>query len=130
MPSYRETRNYHNKSKINGHPGQYIFHDLSNFHEVSCVSKKSSKKIELHTSADASNQEVGAIVMAIVHQESGTCKGWVATKSRLSKDLKIPRLKPISGHKATNLFYNVKEVLDGFPFGNVFELLDSALALH
>ena len=69
--------------------------------------------------------------MAIVHQESGTWKDLVAVKYRLvKKDLTIPRLQLLSAHMATNLFYNVKEALDGFPIHNVFGWLDSTLALH
>ena len=81
------------------------------------------QKIELHTVADARSHGSGAIVMAIVHQESGTCKDLVAAKSRFAKkDLTIPRLELISAHMATNLFYSVKEALDGFSIGNFFSI--------
>ena len=48
---------------------------------------------------------MGAIVLAIAHEESGTRKGLVAAKSHLAKkDLTIPRLELVSAHMAANLF--------------------------
>ena len=110
---------------MNGHPWKKIFHDLLEvgFQEI-------IKEIELHTFADASSYGVGAIVVAIVRQESGTSKGLVAAKSHLAKDLTIPRLEFVPAHMVTNLVPNVKKALDGFPIRNVFGLYDSTVALH
>ena len=80
---------------------------------------------------NASSFRVGAILVAIVHQESGTSKGLVAAKSRFAKkDLTIPRLELVSAIMATKLVHNVKEALDGFPIRIVFAGLDSTVALH
>ncbi|XP_028408199.1 uncharacterized protein LOC114530777 [Dendronephthya gigantea] len=87
--------------------------------------------IRLHTFGDASIQGVGATVIAVVRQASGTTQGLVAAKSRLAKkNLTIPRLELVSAHMATNLVDNVREALEGFPVSQVFGWLDSTVALH
>ena len=87
--------------------------------------------IDLHAFGDASGKGVSAAVYAVVEQPSGRNQGLVTAKSRLSKKgLTIPRLELVSGHMATNLVYNVKEALEGFPVRKVYGWLDSTVALH
>ena len=87
--------------------------------------------IDLHAFGDASGKGVSAAVYAVVQQPSGTNQGLVTAKSRLSKKgLTIPRLELVSGHMATNLVYNVKQALEGFPVRKVYSWLDSTVALH
>lgn len=85
----------------------------------------------LHAFGDASGKGVGAAVYAIAKQPSGTSKGLVAAKARLSKKgLTILRLELVSGHMAVNLAHNVREALAGFPVSQVYCWLDSTVALH
>ena len=87
--------------------------------------------IDLHAFGDAGGKGVYAAVFAVVEQPSGMNQGLVTAKSRLSKEgLTIPRLELVSGHMATNLVYNVKEALEGFPVRKVYGWLDSTVALH
>ncbi|XP_028416264.1 uncharacterized protein LOC114540190 [Dendronephthya gigantea] len=87
--------------------------------------------IRLHTFGDASIQGVGATVIAVVQQASGTTQGFVAAMSRLAKkNLTIPCLYVVSAHMAANLVDNVREALEGFPVSQVFGWLDSTVALH
>ena len=74
---------------------------------------------------------ISAAVYTVVEQPSGRNQGLVTAKSWLSKKgLTIPHLELVSGHMATNLVYNVKEALEGFPARKVYGWLDSTVALH
>ena len=87
--------------------------------------------IDLHAYGDASGEGVWAAVYAGVEQPSGANQGLVTAKSWLpKKGLTIPHLELVSGHMATNLVYNVKEVLEGFTVRKVYGWLDSTVALH
>ena len=87
--------------------------------------------IDLHAFGDASGKGVSAAVYAVMEQPSGMNQGLVTAKSGLSKKgLTIPRLELVSGHMSTNLLYNVKEGLEGFPVREVYGWLDSTVALH
>ena len=87
--------------------------------------------IDLHAFGDASRKGVSAAVYAVVEQPSGRNQGLVTAKSWLSKKgLTIPHLELVSGHMATNLVYNIKEALEGFPARKVYGWLDSTVALH
>ena len=87
--------------------------------------------IDLDAFGDASGKGVSAAVYAVVEQPSGMNEGLFTAKSRLSKKrLTIPRLELVSGHMATDLVYNVKEALEGFPVRKVYGWLDSTVALH
>ena len=97
----------------------------------SVVKHEKILSIDLHAFGDASGKGVSAAVYAVVEQPSGMNQGLVTARSRLSKKgLTIPRLELLSGHMATNLVYNVKEALEGFPVRKVYGWLDSTVALH
>ena len=73
---------------------------------------------------------VGAVVYAVVKQESGITQRLVAAKARLAKQgLTIPRIELISAHMVTNLLVNVKVALEGMPVTGLNEWLDSTVAL-
>ena len=58
------------------------------------------QEITLHGFGDASSNGVCAVVYAVVKQEDGVTQGLVCSKSRIAKrNLTIPRLELISGHK-------------------------------
>ena len=80
--------------------------------------KEEIQAIELHAFGDASSKGVSTAVFAVVYQASGTNQGLVTAKSRLAKKgLTIPWQELISGHMSANLVHNVREALQGFPFG-------------
>ena len=86
--------------------------------------------IQLHGFGDASSCGVGAVVYAVVEQESGTTQRLVAAKARLAKQgLTIPRLELISAHMVTNLLANVRVALEGLPVTELNGWLDSTVAL-
>ena len=86
--------------------------------------------IQLHGFGDASSHGVGAVVYAVVRQESGITQRLVAAKARLAKQgLTIPRLELISAHMVTNLLMNVKFAMEGLPVTELNGWLDSTVAL-
>lgn len=87
--------------------------------------------VTLHAFGDASGVGVVAAVYAVVQQPSGQNQGLVAARAQLAKKgLTIHRLELISGHMATNLLYNVRDSLTGFPVTSLHCWLDSTVALH
>ena len=95
------------------------------------VFQENIESIALHAFGDASGKGVGAVVYAVVNQESGTTQGIVAAKARLAKQgLTIPRLELVSAHIACNLVDNVRNALSGFPVQHTYGWLDSTVALH
>ena len=74
------------------------------------------QEIHLHGFGDASGYGIGAVMYAVVKQESGSTQRLVAAKARQAKqDLTIPRLDLISPHMSTNLLVNVEVALEGIP---------------
>ena len=72
--------------------------------------------IDFHSFGDASNNEVSAVVHAVVHQETDVNQGSVAAKARLAKkSLTIPRKELVAGHMSANLVRNVKKALENLP---------------
>ena len=74
---------------------------------------------------------VCAALYAVITQASGSGAGLVTARLRLAKTgLSIRRLELVSGHMATNLITNARDVLKGFPIGELHCWLDSTVALH
>ena len=70
----------------------------------------------MHGFGDASYYGVGAVVYAVVKQESGITQRLVAANARLAKQgLSLTRLELISTHMVTILLVNVKVSLEGMP---------------
>ena len=87
--------------------------------------------IDLHSFGDASNDEVSAVVDAVVYQETDVNQGVVAAKARLvKKSLTIPRKELVAGHMSAYLVRNVKKALENLPIRNIYGWLDSTVALH
>ena len=87
--------------------------------------------LELHAFGDASTQEVGTAVYAVVQQPSGTTRRLVAAKGWLAKQgLTVPRLELIAAHMATNLVANLENTLSDLFNPRVYAWLDSTVALH
>ncbi len=71
------------------------------------------------------------MLYAVVHQDSVISQGLLAAKARLAKkNMSIPRLELISANMEANLVENVRDALPEFPIRNVYEWLDSTVALH
>eukprot|EP00112_Aurelia_sp_Birch-Aquarium-sp1_P016884 Seg3862.2 transcript_id=Seg3862.2/GoldUCD/mRNA.D3Y31 product="hypothetical protein" protein_id=Seg3862.2/GoldUCD/D3Y31 len=89
------------------------------------------REVNLHVFGDTSGKGMPAVVYAVVHQDSGISQGLLAAKARLAKkNMSIPRLELISANMEANLVENVRDALQGFPIRNVYEWLDSTVALH
>ena len=84
----------------------------------------------MHCFGDASGYGVGAVVHAVVLQESRITQQLVSMKARLAKQsLTIPRLELISAHTVTNLLVNVKTALEGMPVTGLNGWLDSTVTV-
>jgi chaperonin GroEL (HSP60 family) len=78
------------------------------------ITKKSDviEGIQLHLFADASNLACCAATVAVVEHKSGTVKGLLTSKSRISKkNTTLPRLELVSGQMAANMASNLYHAL-------------------
>ena len=92
---------------------------------------KKVKAVDLHHFADASNLACSAMTIAVVEQDTGTVKGFLTSKSRISKrNTSIARLELISGQMAANLARNVVKALKRLPIRSVTVWMDSLVALY
>ncbi len=89
------------------------------------------KAIELHVFADASNLACSAVTIAVVEQTSGTVKGLLTSKSRISKrNTSIPRLELVGAHMAANMAKNLYNALLHQPIKTIVIWLDSMVVLY
>ena len=73
-------------------------------------------EITFHAFGDSNTHGVGTVVYAVVQKESKLTQGIVCAKSRLAKrNLSIPRLELVAGHKAINLATNVRTAINNHP---------------
>ena len=92
---------------------------------------KKVKAVDLHHFADASNLACSAMTIAVVEQNTGTVKGFLTSKSRISKrNTSIARLELMSGQMAANLARNVVNALKRLPIRSVTVWMDSLVALY
>ena len=69
--------------------------------------------------------------IAVVEQDTGTVKGLLAYKSRISKrNTSIARLELVSGQMAANLARNLTNALKGWTISSVTIWMDSMVALY
>jgi hypothetical protein len=88
------------------------------------------KEVHLHIFADASNLACASATIAVVEHASGTVKGLLTAKARISKrNTSIPRLELISGHMAANMAKNVCKALKQLPIASITIWMDSTVAL-
>ena len=89
------------------------------------------KAVDLHLFADASNLACSAMTIAVVEQDAGTVKGFLTSKSRISKrNTSIARLELISGQMAANLARNVVNALKRLPIRSATVWMDSLVAFY
>ena len=89
------------------------------------------KAIELHLFADASNLACSAVTTAVIEQSSGTVKGLLASKSRISKkNTSIPRLELVAAHMAANMAKNIHNALHRLPIKSMVNWVDSMVVLY
>ena len=92
---------------------------------------KETKVIELHVFADASNLACSAVTIAVVEHSSGTIKGLLTSKSRISKrNTSIPRLELVGAHMAANMAKNLRNALHRHPIKTIVIWLDSMVVLY
>ena len=93
---------------------------------------KRVKAVHLHLFADASNQACSAVSIAVAEQDTGTFKGFLTSKSRISKrNTSIPRLELTSGQMAANLARNLTNALSRrLPICSINVWMDSLVALY
>lgn len=90
-----------------------------------------TKGIHIHQFADASKLACSTATIVIVESKTGTVKGLLTSKSRISKrNLSIARLELISGHMAANMAKNVCHALRHLPIISVTIWMDSLVALY
>ena len=97
------------------------------------ITKKSDviEGIQLHLFADASNLACCAATVAVVEHKSGTVKGMLTSKSRISKkNTTIPRLELVSGQMAANMARNLYHALLRLPVKSIIIWMDSMVALY
>jgi hypothetical protein len=97
------------------------------------ITKKSDviEGIQLHLFADASNLACCAVTVAVVEHKSGTVKGLLTSKSRISKkNTTIPRLELVSGQMAANMARNLYHALLRLPVKSIIIWMDSMVALY
>jgi chaperonin GroEL (HSP60 family) len=97
------------------------------------ITKKSDviEGIQLHLFADASNLACCAVTVAVVEHKSGTVKGLLTSKSRISKkNTTIPRLELVSGQMAANMAKNLYHALLRLPVKSIIIWMDSMVALY
>ena len=88
------------------------------------------KEIHLHIFADASALACSCATIAVVDHSTGTVKGLLTAKARISKrNTSIPRLELISGQMAANMAKNVCQALKQLPIVSVTVWMDSIVAL-
>ena len=89
------------------------------------------KAVHLHLFADASNLACSAMTIAVVEQDTGTVKGFLTSKSRISKrNTSIARLELVSGQIAANLARNLAIALKRLPIRSITVWMDSLVALY
>ena len=87
--------------------------------------------IQLHLFADASNLACCAATVAVVEHKSGTVKGLLTSKSRISKkNTTIPRLELVSGQMAANMARNLYHALLRLPVKSIIIWMDSMVTLY
>ncbi|XP_028410907.1 uncharacterized protein LOC114533565 [Dendronephthya gigantea] len=92
---------------------------------------KETKAIELHVFADASNLACSAVTIAVVEHSSGTIKGLLTSKSRISKrNTSIPRLELVGAHMAANMAKNLHNALKRQPIKTIVIWLNSMVVLY
>ena len=92
---------------------------------------KETKAIELHVFADASKLACSAVTIAVVEHSSGTIKGLLTSKSRISKrNTSIPRLELVGAHMAANMAMNLRNALHRQPIKTIVIWLDSMVVLY
>ena len=97
------------------------------------ITKKSDviEGVQLHLFADASNLACCAATVAVVEHKSGTVKGLLTSKSRISKkNTTIPRLELVSGQMAANMARNLYHALLRLPVKSIIIWMDSMVALY
>ena len=88
------------------------------------------KGISLHIFADASTVACSSVTIVVIQHETGTVKGLLTSKSRISKrNTSIARLELVSGQMAANMAKNVYNALKGLPITSVNIWMDSMVAL-
>ena len=92
---------------------------------------KRVKAVHLHVFADASKVACSAVTIAVIEHETGTVKGLLTSKSRISKrNATIPRLELVSGHMAANMVKNLCQALHHWPIQSITVWMDSMVALY
>ncbi len=92
---------------------------------------KKVEAVHLHLFADASNLACSAMTIAVVDCDTGTLKGFLASKSRISKrNTSIARLELVGGQMAANLARNLVNALKRLPIRSVTVWMDSLVALY
>ena len=88
------------------------------------------KGIHLHIFADASALACSCATIAVVDHSTGTVKGLLIAKARISKrNTSIPRLELLSGQMAANMAKNVCQALKQLLIVSVTVWMDSIVAL-
>ena len=81
--------------------------------------------------ADASNLACSAVTIAVIEQSSGTVKGLLTSKSRISKkNTSIPRLELVAAHMAANMAKNIHNALHRLPIKSMVIWVDSMVVLY
>ena len=89
------------------------------------------KSIHIHQFADASNLACSTVTIVAVETMTGTVKGTLTSKSRISKrNTSIARLELVSGHMAANMVKNICQALKQWPISSVTIWMDSMVALY
>lgn len=96
---------------------------------IGCSSKM--KAVNLHMFADASNLACSVTTIAVVEHTSGTVKGLLTSKSRISKrNTSIARLELVGAHMAANMVKNLHNALHRLPIKSTVVWSDSMVALY
>ena len=81
--------------------------------------------INIYVFGDASLLGTCAVAYAVIKQPSGSNKGLISSKSRLSKKQStIPRLELVAVQMAENLASNIRSSLQNFNIREVYEWSD------
>lgn len=106
---------------------------MKNIKVPRAITKKSDEieGIQLHLFADASSLACCAATVAVVEHKSGTVKGLLTSKSRISKkNTSIPRLELVSAQMAANMARNLYNALFRLPIKTIIIWMDSMVALY
>ena len=89
------------------------------------------KAVDLHVFADASNLACSAATVAVIEHLTGTVKGLLTSKSRISKrNTSIARLELVGAHMAANIIKNLHRALHRLPIKSTVIWLNSMVALY